>query len=239
MTQQRLSAKKRTLLGFALLHNYNSAKFTALHFVGNTQGTFGVSTPMPSPGSDMTPEEFDRLLRWLNPDRDKAGEKYEWIRKRLIKMFVCRGCHVPEELADRTINRVARKLPEVQSTYVGDPAHYFPGFARNIFLEWIKDRPPVLGMPNPPPESEADPRHACLEKCLEQLPREEHDLVLSYYEGEGRDKIEHRKMLADRFGLGINALRIRVCRIRLELQNCVERCRREIDGLKPTRGHQS
>src|SRR5262245_21687271 len=109
MTRGRLSAKRRTLLGFALLHNYNSAKFTALLFEGNARGSFGVSKPTPAPGPDMTPEEFDRLLLWLNPDRDKAGEKYEWIRKRLIKIFVCRGCNVPEELADKTINRVARK----------------------------------------------------------------------------------------------------------------------------------
>jgi DNA-directed RNA polymerase specialized sigma24 family protein len=238
MRRRRLSARKRTL-GCPMIHNYNTAKFNSLHFEGTAQGSFGLTTLTPSPGQDMTPEEFDRLLLWLNPDRDKAGEKYEWIRKRLIKMFVCRGCTIPEELADRTINRVARKLPEVQSTYIGDPAHYFLGVARNIFLEWIKeDRPPIIGIPTPPPETETDPRHVCLERCLEQLPREEHDLVLSYYEGEGQDKIEHRRMLADRFGLGINALRIRVCRIRAALQNCVERCRCEIEELKPTRGHQ-
>jgi len=33
----------------------------------------------------LTQEAFDRLLGWLDPDRESAGEKYEAIRLRLIK----------------------------------------------------------------------------------------------------------------------------------------------------------
>ena len=60
--------------------------------------------------SDLSQEAFDRLLAWLNPNRALAGEKYEEIRRRLIKIFTCRGCTCPEVLADETINRVARKV---------------------------------------------------------------------------------------------------------------------------------
>ena len=52
---------------------------------------------------ELTQAVFEQLLDWLDADRDVAGQRYEEIRRRLIKIFVCRGCIVPEELADRTI----------------------------------------------------------------------------------------------------------------------------------------
>ncbi len=58
----------------------------------------------------LTQAALDSLLAWLDPDRDRAGAKYEAIRTRLIKVFVCRGCPEAEDLADETINRVASKL---------------------------------------------------------------------------------------------------------------------------------
>jgi hypothetical protein len=40
----------------------------------------------------LTQELFDTLLGWLDPDRERAGDKYETVRIRLIKVFTCRGC---------------------------------------------------------------------------------------------------------------------------------------------------
>jgi hypothetical protein len=48
-------------------------------------------------------------------------------------------------------------------------------------------------------------------------------VVVRYHQGQGHDKIETRKRLADRLG-GVNALRIRMCRIRRELRTCVAVC---------------
>ena len=53
----------------------------------------------------LTQELFDTLLDWLDPDRERAGHRYETIRLRLIKIFTSRGCPEAEELADETINR--------------------------------------------------------------------------------------------------------------------------------------
>lgn len=180
-----------------------------------------------SPDPDeISQEQFDLLLDWLDPDREKAGTRYEWIRKRLIKIFVCRGSATPEELADKTINRVARKLPEIRPTYSGDPARYFSGVASNIFRESLrKDKVPVIGMPETAPPDEDEERiRTCFEKCIAELPPTDRDLVLSYYQQEKKAKIDHRKDLAARLGLGMNALRIRACRIRSGLQECVEKC---------------
>jgi len=46
-------------------------------------------------------------------------------------------------------------------------------------------------------------------------------LILRYYQGEQRAKIENRRALAERLGLTINALRIRASRIRSRLEACV------------------
>jgi len=182
-----------------------------------------------SGADDITQEQFNELLDWLNPDREKAAAQYEWIRKRLIKIFVSRGSHIPEELADSTINRVARKLPEIRDGYVGEPAHYFSGVASYIWRESLrKERMPAIAPPSPSVANEDEERdYACLEKCLAKLPTSERDLAISYYQQEKHAKIDHRKKLAEKIGLAMNALRIRACRIRAGLLKCVEICRSE------------
>jgi DNA-directed RNA polymerase specialized sigma24 family protein len=67
-------------------------------------------------------------------------------------------------------------------------------------------------------------QYRCLEQCIDQLSDENRELLLQYYGVEGRAKVEHRKALAEKFGIAPNALRIRAYRIRLALQECVEKC---------------
>ena len=175
---------------------------------------------------ELTQELFEQLLDWLDQDRDHAGQKYEEIRRRLIKIFVCRGCVVPEDLADQTINRVATKLPEIIGGYVGNPALYFYGVANKIFLEYLRK------MPAPPPlapcpeseEEESDQQYRCLERCVEHLSTDNRELILIYYGDDGREKIDARKGLAQRLGIGANALWIRAHRIREALRRCMGEC---------------
>jgi DNA-directed RNA polymerase specialized sigma24 family protein len=180
-------------------------------------------------GDSISQDQLDRLLHWLDAEREKAGIRYEFIRKRLIKIFVCRGSAVPEELADLTINRVAQKLPEIQATYTGDPARYFCGVAANIFRESLRRvKTSAVAPPHAAPSEEDGERdYACLEECIEKLPQFERDLVISYYQQEKHEKIDNRRKLAERLGLGLNALRIRACHIRAKLRECVEKCRAE------------
>ena len=174
--------------------------------------------------------DFDELLDWLHPDREQAGRKYEDIRRRLIRIFIHRGCLSAEDLADETINRVARKVREVRANFnpSDDPALYFYGVARNVYREYLKRRPEPAP---PPPEDETPedetPEYECLEKCLSHLGPRNRELILEYYEDEEGAKIERRKKLAERFGLALNALRIRAHRIRLELKRCVLECLKE------------
>lgn len=173
----------------------------------------------------LTQESFDKLLAWLDPNRDLAGNKYEDIRRRLIKIFTCRGCAEAETLADETINRVTRKLPEVAEGYTGDPALYFYGVAHKIHLEYLRRK--QTPVPPPPPSEDSDEierEYECLEQCLQQLTPDTRELVLQYYQEEKQAKINHRKLLAEQLGIALNALRIRAHRIRLNLQQCVQSC---------------
>jgi DNA-directed RNA polymerase specialized sigma24 family protein len=212
-------------LGFRAGRPYNQPDLAALED-GARRLRILTTTPPQSQPDDLNQPQFDELLAWLDHDREKAGATYEWIRKRLIKIFVSRGSSTPEELADRTINRVAKKLPEIRANYVGNPAHYFSGVASNIFRESLrKEKAPVLMMPKTSQPDEDDERnYECLEKCMEKLAAGDRDLVLAYYQQEKQAKIDRRKRLAEQLGLGMNALRIRACRIRASLQECVERC---------------
>lgn len=174
----------------------------------------------------VTQAAFDSLLSWLDPDRELAAEKYEQIRRRLIKLFNCRGRLDAEDLADETINRVTFKAPDLAREYVGDPGLYFYGVAHKVFLESLRQRPQVAPAPPPDPAEteETEREHGCLDRCMGELPRANRELLIEYYREDGRAKIEHRKELAARLGVAQNALRIRVHRIRATVQECVHGC---------------
>ncbi len=180
---------------------------------------------------DITPEDFERFLTWLDPDPMKAGEKYLAIQAKLTRYFICRGCGVEaEQLAEETITRVIRKVPEIADSYVGEPLPYFLAVARIVYLEWLKKPKPIswIGLPEPvqPPDSDDDKEieDRCLERCLKHLSQEDRDLILRYYTGEKQEKIDERKKLAEERGIAPNALRIRAHRIRTQLRSCVEKC---------------
>src|SRR5262245_29668334 len=86
----------------------------------------------------LTQEAFDTLLVAFDADREIAGKKYLELRVALIRFFEWRGCPFPEDHADETINRVARKISEGEA--IRDPAHYAIGVARMLMLEIHKAR---------------------------------------------------------------------------------------------------
>ena len=60
----------------------------------------------------LTAKTLAKLLGRLDADREQAGEKYEDLRRTLVRFFGWRGAPFPEEHADETFNRVARRLDE-------------------------------------------------------------------------------------------------------------------------------
>lgn len=175
----------------------------------------------------ITRQEFEALLAWLDPDRERGAEKYEEIRRRLIKILRCRGCGEAEALADETIDRVAEKVAGLAAGYQGDPSYYFYGVAHKVFLESVrKGRAVQVALPPPPPNDPADSEreHDCLERCLATLPQATREMILQYYGGEKGEKIRRRRELASGLGVAPNALRIRAHRVRASLYECVREC---------------
>ena len=64
----------------------------------------------------------------------------------------------------------------------------------------------------------------CLEQCVGRLEPPNSDMIIQYYAGKERAKIENRRALAESLGITINALSIRACRLRDKLEVCVREC---------------
>ena len=169
-------------------------------------------------------EAFEKLLTWLDPDHEKAGEKYNKIQSKLIGVFACFGCDA-EALADKTINVVISKTDRLIENYVGDPALYFYGVAKKIYQEQLRKKPaPIISPVGPCIDKKDEQMHQCLEESLQELSSGDKDLVLRYHEGKKQEKIDNRARLALDLGISRNALRIKVYRIHADLRQRVERC---------------
>lgn len=173
-----------------------------------------------------TTEPFDALLEWLDPDREKAGQRYEVIRAGLIRIFVSKGLSDAEHYTDEAIDRVIKKLPEIRAGYIGDPARYFHGVARNLVLESGRRREvatdvlPQRVVPEPPRSDTSD----CLSKCLQLLPRDKQELILDYHLYQGRAKVLHHQQMASELSISEGALRTRAHHLRVNLEKCVNEC---------------
>jgi len=185
----------------------------------------------------ITQRAFDGLLASLDSDRDQAAEKYECLRSKLVKFFEWRAYAVAAlDLADETINRVARRIDEGE--LICSLPNYAYGVARMVYLEKMKEsrREEAARASLPTRTSASDAADAdrveCFEKCLRTLPAESRELIVAYYEEHRRTRIELRRELANRMGIPLNALRIRAHRIRTKLEECVLNCLQRAGALK-------
>jgi len=180
----------------------------------------------------LTKEAFDLFLARLDPNQDRAAEKYEVIRLKLLKYFQWGRVMAAEEAVDETINRVARKIQEGENVY--NLNAYIYGVARLVTSEWIKKQNRIEQISEDDNEIQAPvleeedldvaERRTCFEKCLGHLTDQSRVIILEYYRYEKKEKIEHRKELAATQGVTLNALRISAYRTRTSLEACVREC---------------
>jgi RNA polymerase sigma factor (sigma-70 family) len=182
----------------------------------------------------LTTVAFARLLSWLDEGANADGRKYLEMRRRLVAYFDRKNCPVPDELADETMNRVARRLEEVGSIETETPARYCYITARFVFFEYLRtrakeerlrsefSRQPGDEQENPSDEESKARMLECLEDCAEKLDPANKKLIFQYYVGQEGVKIENRRALAKALGITPNALSIRACRIREQLELCVQ-----------------
>lgn len=181
----------------------------------------------------LTQEAFDGMLSALDAEnRDAAGEKYLRIRRNLVRFFEGRGFYDAETHTDEVFNRTAKKLTESE---IQDISQYVYGVARMLVLETHKQREKENRIARELPESEfpqaaadelaeTERKLGCLNKCLQELSAENREIIVQYYQGEKRDKIENRQRLAQNLGIPQNALRSRAVRLREKLEECILNC---------------
>jgi DNA-directed RNA polymerase specialized sigma24 family protein len=182
--------------------------------------------------SGLTVDSFNKFLERLDADRDRAGEKFEELRRILLRFFQWRGAPFPEEQADETLTRVARRLSE--SVDIKHVESYCYEVARLVFLESLTSPDAKrasldeINQGSDPRANEVagekEARLACLDKCLASLEPEQRVLIVEYYTDEHRSRIDRRRALAERLGLQREALANRAQRLRDKLERCVLMC---------------
>jgi DNA-directed RNA polymerase specialized sigma24 family protein len=185
----------------------------------------------------LTQEAWNKLLAAFSEDPDEAARQYEVLRIKLIKYFDWRRIPLSEDRADEVFNRVARRIDEGQK--IDNVAAYAFRVAYLVYLEAIKepqheelDPEKALSEDKQFVDDERERRRSCFDLCLGHLPIEKRDLLLAFHQEERRAKIENRKTLADQLEITINALRIKVHRIRKELETCIWSCLRPPDATR-------
>ena len=184
-----------------------------------------------------TASAFQRLLHWLDGETNSEGQKYVEMRRRLVAYFDRKSCITPDDLADETLNRVARRLEEENISEAEDPAKYCYIMARFVFLEHLRSSRREGALANDLMRSATETTAifdqaqdvqnimlSCLEGCIEKLEPESRRIIHGYYVGKEREKIENRRSLAQALGITPNALSIRACRIRAKLEKCMREC---------------
>ena len=194
--------------------------------------------------NNLSPEEFEALLARLGPDRDRAAEGYELLRRKLVKFFERNKCAGTEALADETLDRVAKRL---ETEEVRDINLFSYGVARRIHLESRRKEARVVSIQERPEGDEflADDLDleerivedltrakglGCLQKCLAGLPPSHHQLIVQYYRGEKQVRIKQRQDLARDWGINIETLRNEANSLREKLRTCVYRCLKKTAG---------
>lgn len=184
----------------------------------------------------LTQAAFDGFLATLDRDRNKAGQKYEYIRLKLLKYFQWCGSDVPDIDADETINRVTRRIFEGQEVY--NLTAYIYGVAKLVHAESLKrrnlrrtlDEGSLIELSSIGVEGEVANYQECLERCLGCLSNEDREVITEYYRYKKTEKIDCRKRLAARLGISLNTLRVKMHRQRMNLEACVEKCVARYEG---------
>lgn len=203
---------------------------------------YHIGLPEKTRAWQSTPASFARLLTWLDGGVDSHGQSYEDMRQRLVTYFDRKNCRHPDDLTDETFNRVMKWLDQSGKERDEEPAKICYNTARFVFHEYLRrpehaqdelDELPLARQPAEDPritaglteaQEEQERRLHCLETCYAKLPPDDGALIVRYYYGEQRAKLDNRKTLAAERGMSANALNIKACRLRDKLRLCMTEC---------------
>jgi len=173
-------------------------------------------------------QHFSRLLTFLcADDPDEAGRRYLRLHQKLEGYFRTRGVADISAAADEALDRAGRRIAE--GTDVPNLDNFCLGIARFIIKEsWrlnTRESAAFLQFLEQHEQATADQIHrlSLMKQCFEQLPHNERDLLDSYCKAlRGQARAQHRRDLAESLSTNVAALRIRVARLRKDLEDCVK-----------------
>ncbi len=185
----------------------------------------------------LTANSLELLLNRLDGDALLAAEKYETLRRKIIKTFVWKGC--PESqadaLADETLDRAAGKI--AQGEQIENLNAYVSQVLRFVWLEASRKRkedavgddemPEMSVQPDIEILQDPDLRLRCLRKCMAETVSDDADriLIVGYYDTDAGEKNKDaRRNLAEKLGLTMTTLKVKACRIRERLERCINEC---------------
>ena len=182
----------------------------------------------------LSASSFKNLLTLLDSNPESASDKYLILHQKLATVAEWRGCPESESdsLADEVFDRIVKKIAE--GTEIENVDSYAKGVLRYIILErykgWqkeiIEDDLPIMAI-TPKIETETDETLKCLRLCIPKVLPDQSDrkLIVEYYESEPGEPIkEKRKRIAEKAGITMNNLKVKVCRIRRRLEQCINEC---------------
>ena len=175
----------------------------------------------------LTQAAFDQLLQRLDPGGELAGLKYESLRLSLTEFFRSRSCHGCADLADETIDRGTRRISEGVEIQTNDPVSYFIGIAVRVVHEHQRKQNSSVLSPAPIDHEELENKLECREKCFQTLDLETRAFLREYCAGDYAASIKHHRKMAQRLGISVNALRLRVYHHRESLADCIKKCLEE------------
>ena len=172
-------------------------------------------------------DQHTKILTFLCPDDpEEAGRRYLGLQKKLEGYFRTRGLADPTAAADETLDRADKMIAE--GTEVSNVDNLCLGIARLImtedwpfnnressaFLQFLEQHSQATG--------DVD-RFSLMRSCLDQLPQSSRNLLNSYCGAPtGPAGAKYRRELAEQLGLKVPELRVRVTRLRRDLDDCVK-----------------
>lgn len=170
-------------------------------------------------------EVFDKLLARLEPDLPDSARRYKQFRLKLTKFFQWKHCADAESLADETVARTIKNILNGLEIETDNPYIYIFTIAKNVYREYVRREIKYRDLLSDITEQSGQPEEVegCWAECLQALSREKLMLLQIYFLGD-----KNGIQLAEEMNMKVNALRLKIFRLKKELEACHEKCLRNL-----------
>lgn len=167
---------------------------------------------------------FVRLFELLEPEEETTEARYKKCRLKLLKFYAWRRCEDPESLADETISRLLKNAHDGQEIRQSSVYSYTYAIAMHVWQEYLRTKKKgelIVTIEDLPEIADSQEVDDCKNNCLGQLSEAKRQLLERYYSHD-----EERENIAKGLSLSLNALRLQIFRIKQELAQCLDDCRK-------------